>query len=113
MSNSTDKMDVRVAPTQWQNGKRWVKVTLKRSKTFYPSFEDLHRIIQAVCFCEDEKYPDGKGRIMVSDFLRDCTSVNDFAVLARKYNIPIRDGEKVTETNGAKIINAIKSACGI
>ena len=57
MSNSTDKMRVEVVPTNYGDGKQWVKVTLLRSRSFLPSFEDLFRIIQAICFCENEKYP--------------------------------------------------------
>ncbi len=101
MTNSTDKMKVMVTNTPY--GKRWVKVKLKHSKEFYPSFEDLHRIIQAICYCEDEKYPNGEGRDMVQDFLWDCVYEEDYDVLAIRYRIPIREGTNILKTNGAKL----------
>jgi hypothetical protein len=82
-------MDVVVTDTEW--GKLWVKVTLKNSQTFIPSFEDLFRIIQAICYCEDRKYPNGKGREMVEEFLKDCVHETNYAELAEKYEIPIRE----------------------
>ena len=102
MSNSTDKMSVVVKATKWNNGKSWVYVTLKNSQSFYPSFEDLHRIIQAICYCEDEKYPppaEGKG--MIARFLKDAVFEKDYKVLAEKYNIPERNGEEIVNDNGA------------
>ncbi len=95
MSHSRKKMRVtatRNTSKHW-NGKRWVRVDMLNSKTWWPSFEDLHRIIQAICLCEDEKYPHGKGRNLVADFLRDAVSEDDFSRLAEKYRIPNRCGE--------------------
>lgn len=103
-SNSERKM--RVLATRnlpFKVGKRWVKVELKNGGVLIPSFEDLFRIIQAVCFCEDEKYPTGEGRAMVAKFLQDCTSAADFNQLALKYKIPTRCQEKIINPNGAKI----------
>jgi hypothetical protein len=100
MSNSKKKMDVMVGPTKY--GKKWVKITLKTGNMFMPSFEDLYRIVQAVAYCEQEKYPDGRGKSMVADFLRDCVYTPDFETLAKKYKIPVRCGEKVMNDNGAK-----------
>ena len=96
-SNSHGKMKVSVVDSPW--GKRWVKVTLLYSKEFYPSFEDLHRIIRAICYCEDEKYPDGKGRQMVAEFMVDACQESNFEKLAEKYHIPIRRGAKVINAN--------------
>lgn len=101
MSNSKKKMDVVVGETAW--GKKWAKVTLRNSKTFVPSFEDLHRIIQAISYCEDEKYPNGAGRGMVAAFLIDAVYEEDWAELARKYAIPIRCGNIVIESNDGKV----------
>lgn len=96
--NSKDKMDVEVVDTPW--GKDWVRVTLKNGKVFYPSFADLHRIIRAICRCEDKKYPSGKGRKMVAAFLYQACFEDDFEKLAREYEIPVRDSEgKVIKTN--------------
>ena len=100
MSNSKKKMSVVVGPTKY--GKKWVKISLKYSNSFMPSFEDLFRIVQAVAYCEDEKYPNGKGRAMVAEFLRDCVFMKDFEELSKKYKIPTRCGEKVINDNGAK-----------
>ena len=100
MSNSTDKMNVEIVPMPGAD-KPWVKVTLKQYRSFFPSFEDLFRIIQAIGFCENEKYPDGQGEQMVADFLQDAVYEHDWEELARKYNIPIRDGNHVVDTNGA------------
>ena len=58
MSISEDKMDVIVTKNMpWGDDKKWVRVTLKKSRIFVPSFEDLYRIIRAICHCEEEKYP--------------------------------------------------------
>ncbi len=97
MSASHRKMDVvatRSMPAHF-SGKRWVSIRLLRSRRFIPSFEDLHRIIQAICFCEDEKYPQGKGRKMVAEFLTACVAESDFAVLRERFKIPSRhDGDR-------------------
>ena len=103
MSNSRQKMKVVARPFEWMNGKRWVFVELLNGNSFVPSFEDLHRIIQAICHCEDEKYPDGKGRDMVADFLWDSVYIENYTELAEKYSIPIRNGTEIVKTNGAKV----------
>ena len=106
MSNSRKKMDVVVTrDLPFKTTKRWVKVRLKRSREFLPSFEDLHRIVRAIGFCEDEKYPGGKGRRMVAEFLYDAAMTDDFSSLAQKYQIPIRCGDRVVNDNGAKVDN--------
>ena len=71
-------------------GKRWVRVSFASDKGWIPSFRDLHRAIQAISFCEDEKYPGGKGRGMVADFLRDCVFESDWPTLEQRYKIPSR-----------------------
>lgn len=93
MSNSYDKMDVivKVMP-DWDN-KKWVVVTLKKSKRFIPSFEDVYRIVKAICYCEDLKYPNGKGARMVSEFLVDVCNGLDFEELKEKYQIPNRSNQ--------------------
>ena len=101
MSNSRKKMDVVVKPTKF--GKDWAVVTLKNGNSFMPSFEDLHRIIQAIAFCEDRKYPNGAGRIKLAQFLFDCVMEENFINLAKEYNIPIRCGNIVVNSNGAKL----------
>jgi hypothetical protein len=89
--NSKDKMDVTVTNKMpWGNNKKWVRAELKRGRAFIPSFADIYRLIQAICFCEDDKYPNGKGRKMVEEFVRDCVWHADFQELERKYSIPRR-----------------------
>lgn len=59
--------------------------------SWVPSFEDLFRIIQAICHCEDMKYPQGEGRGMVRRFLHDCCEKDaDWEKLRTKYKIPER-----------------------
>jgi hypothetical protein len=91
--SSNDKMDVTVKRMPKWDDKLWVVVTLKRAKRFIPSFEDLYRIVRAICYCEDEKYPSGKGAEMVKEFLSDTCDGTDFDLLRAKYNIPERNGE--------------------
>ena len=99
MSHSRQKMRVvktRHTPAEW-NGKSWARVDLLKSRTFWPSFEDLHRIIQAICECEDEKYPNGKGRQLVAEFLVSACWVREWDTLAKQYKIPNRCGEQGLE----------------
>lgn len=82
--------------------KLWVWVRMKKSRKWIPSFEDVFRIVRAICECEDEKYPNGKGSEMVAEFLVDCckhhpSEVSDEMVwrwLVLKYQIPERGQEK-------------------
>lgn len=75
------------------DGKRWVFVDFRGRAEWVPSFEDLFRIVQAICYCEDEKYPPPlEGRGMVRRFLMDaCDPKADWQTLREKYNIPDRD----------------------
>ena len=84
---SEQKLDVVIDDKM---GKDWVRVTVKNSHSFYPSFEDLYRIIQAISICEDKKYPNGRGRAMVADFLRDAV-FKPWHQLKNKYQIPNRN----------------------
>lgn len=101
MSNSKTKMRVTVTDTPW--GKRWARVQLLKSRTFYPSFEDLHRMIQAISYCEDIKYPNGKGRAMVAEFLTQAVWERDYDKLAVIFKLPKRCGSTVVNSNGAKL----------
>lgn len=106
MSNSKNKMDVLV--TRKYYNKMWAIVRLKRSREFIPSFEDLYRMIQAISYCEDLKYPreNGlKGRQMVAEFLVDAvwTPPERWGELVRKYNIPERCNSEVINDNGANL----------
>lgn len=94
---SEDKLDV-VAKTMPAKGELWVFVRDKRTGAeWVPSFEDLFRIAQAICYCEDEKYPNGRGRAMVADFFVDaCSKGVTFDALAEKYQIPRRQNGRST-----------------
>lgn len=87
---SHEKMKVVVKPQPDYGGKLWAEVTFNWSKKWIPSFEDLHRIIQAIGHCEDVKYPNGKGREMVAEFLNDAVYEPDYERLREKYQIPER-----------------------
>lgn len=72
--------------------KKWVKVFVWGKTKWIPSFQDLYRIISAICFCEDEKYPNGEGRGMVVRFLMDCCNpAMSWEVIKAKYQLPDRE----------------------
>lgn len=85
---SKEKLSVEIKDSPW--GKQWVRVELLKSRVFWPSFEDLFRIVTAICDCEDRKYPGGVGRDMVADFLVDACYCDDFEELRDRYGIPVR-----------------------
>jgi hypothetical protein len=89
---SEDKLSVTKQVMPQFGGKTWVLVRHKNGFAFIPSFGDLYRIVRAICECEDEKYPNGRGRDMVQDFLWDaCNPDNSYDLLALKYKIPLRE----------------------
>lgn len=111
MSNSKRKMRV-VATKNTPWGKRWATVTFhdwdtqEEKARWVPSFEDLHRIVQAIALCEDEKYPPSnglEGRGLVARFLKDAVFESDYSILAAKYKLPVRCGNKIVDTNGADL----------
>ena len=87
-------MDVEIVQMDVPGGKWWVKVTLKKFQSFFPSFEDLHRIIYRIAVLEDKKYPNGQGREMVARFLREACYTKDFEQLKQRYQIPERDSNQ-------------------
>ena len=97
MSISREKLRIDVETVAFNGSapKLWVKVTLLKSgQFFYPSFEDLYRMIRAIAHCEDVKYPDGQGRDMVKRILVDSVYCSDWLYLADKYDIPDRSPEE-------------------
>lgn len=95
----SDKIEVVVRDMPKYN-KRWAEVRFNYGDNrWIPSFQDLFRIIQAICHCEDEKYPNGKGRQMVREFLWDACEAPDhehtlnelWMGLQAEYKIPDRD----------------------
>lgn len=109
--NSIQKLDVGFY--RKEDGSRWVYVDLLKyaqrpnpplHPRLIPSFWDIRRIVLAIGDCEDEKYPPpANGKWQLLNFLRDAMQGMSPADLARKYKIPERDGDEVTNTNGAKI----------
>jgi hypothetical protein len=97
-SNSERKLKVELEYIpKWD--KTWVKVTLlnEKARSFYPSFEDLYRIVTEICRCEDFKYGNlpgvesrAKGSKMVGEFLHDCCLGIPYDELAIKYKLPKR-----------------------
>jgi hypothetical protein len=91
------------------DGSKWIDVALKKygppHPRFIPSFLDLHRIIRAIAYCEDLKYPPPtyQGRYKLAEFLWEAGLVSDFNALADKYQIPERDGDRVIDTHGANV----------
>ena len=86
-------INVTVKPFDKYGGKHWVMVDLGKHSggKWVPSFHDLCRIIKALCYCEDEKYPNGKGREMVKEFLVDCCNpLMEWGELQAQYKIPDR-----------------------
>jgi hypothetical protein len=105
-NNSTRKLGIEVVVKP--DGAKWIDVLLLKygppHPRFRPSFLDLHRILQALAVCEDEKYPwPQRGRHKLADFLRDAVVCRDFNKLAARYNIPERDRDVVVNPNGAKL----------
>jgi len=50
--------------------KQWVKVTFEGYQIWIPKMQDLGEIIRGICYCEDIKYPNGKGgRMLLELFL--------------------------------------------
>jgi len=105
-NNSTRKMGIGFYTKP--DGSTWVYADFIKYGPPYPrwipSFLDLHRIIQAIAECEDRKYPppaQGRGKLVA--FLRDCVWETDFNTIAEYHKIPERDGDRVVNTNGAKL----------
>ena len=104
--NSTTKIAIEFFPKP--DGTRWIYLELLKygppHPRLVPSLRDLHRVIQALAICEDERYPPpARGRAMLVDFLRDAVNCRDWPALARKYKIPEREGDRVVNANGAQL----------
>jgi hypothetical protein len=103
MSNSTDKFTVAIEYLP-EYGKDWVVVRFANGKTRIPSLEDIYRIIVLIYECEDRKYPPPSyGRWDVLNFLADAAKGKSYDELARKYQLPIRQGTTVINSNGANL----------
>lgn len=104
-NNSTRKF--RLEPFIKEDGSPWVRCVWLGGRCevrWIPALRDLHRVLQCMASCEDERYPPpaaGRGRLL--EFLRDAVQKPDWPALARKYHIPDRDGDTVVNANGADL----------
>ena len=84
------RMHIEVIP-KGNNGDLWVEITFMKSRVWRPALEELDAIIRAIGSCEDLKYPNGKGRFYLLDFLQEALwNETPFEVLQNKYQIPVR-----------------------
>ena len=104
-NNSTRKFDLEFYTKP--DGALWVRACFKghaHGVRWTPAFLDLYRIVQAIAVCEDLKYPPpALGREKLVDFLADVVRVCDWSAVARKHQIPERDGDRVVNANGADL----------
>lgn len=111
-NNSTRKLAIEEFVKD--DGTLWIRVLLLKYgeprhgavPQFIPSLLDLYRILQAMAKCEDLKYPKPHqlGRYKLLNFLIDTIkNRDDWATLAKRYQIPERDGDVVINTNGASL----------
>lgn len=88
---SADKFAVTVGPLAGLD-KEWVTVTFADGTRWVPSFEDLFRVLVAIGECEDAKYPNGKGRWMIADFVAAClVKGTTWDAVRDRFKIPRRD----------------------
>lgn len=88
MNNSQSGIEVFVRD---DGEKKWARVVFPSYwKEWVPSFEDLFRIIQGICYCEDVRYPNGRGREMVRDFLNDAVDICGEGILATPQELQAR-----------------------
>lgn len=102
-NNSTRKFGVEFF--RKPDGALWVRCRFCATPTIWiPAFRDLHRVIQAIALCEDDKYPPpAKGRNQLVPFLQDLVRDPQWARIASKYRIPERQRDVVTNANGADL----------
>jgi hypothetical protein len=91
-------MHVELVQTPWGDNKTWVRCEMRKSRVWFPSFEDLFRIIRCISACEDARYKHGRGRDLFAEFLHDAVYSENFGALREKYGIPKRS----LETEGYK-----------
>jgi len=79
--------------------KRWVSVEFPDGTVWVPAFRDYFYQLNLIGWCEDVKYPNGRGRFLVRDFLRDAleplrpgqTLDDRWQELRARYEIPERN----------------------
>jgi hypothetical protein len=90
MSYKTKHWEIKIEQMPQYDNKYWTKIYLLDGE-FIPSFEFLYYLLKGLGFCEDKKYPNGKGRHMITDFVIDALETEQtFRELRNKYQIPKR-----------------------
>jgi len=82
---------IRVRPFPEYDNKEWLEFVFvheEQPMTYVISLRELGGIIRAIGVCEDKKYPNGYGRMMTLEFLKDCLEKKtSFEELARNFQI--------------------------
>ena len=92
----SSKLRIEINPQPQWDGKWWVEVTFLKSRKWIPSDSELGALIRAIGWCEDKKYPNGRGRLMLLDFLQEhLWAETTEEELQNKYQIPIRGNNHV------------------
>ena len=55
----------------------WVRVTFENGTEWLPSFIDMGKILSYIAMCEDNKYPNGKGRHYAKPFYLESIETKD------------------------------------
>lgn len=109
---SRRKFDLAVGPEEILGGKTWVRVTFNRTgQQWIPSLADMHRICDALAFCEELKYPPEEGfagGARIYEFLLESYKAwkdgRRYGDLARQFKIPERKADgTLVKTNGARV----------
>ncbi len=88
--NQNARMHLEIVP-KTTDGDLWLEVTFLRNRRWRPALEELDAIIRAIGACEDRKYPNGRGRLYLLDFLQEALwNETPFETLRQKYQIPIK-----------------------
>lgn len=91
---SNKKIRVNVTRMPEYDNKLWVQVSFLQHTNglWIPSLEDLCRILRAIAYCEDIKYPPPKhrGRYMLIDFLKAAITNPEapYKELANEFMVP-------------------------
>lgn len=79
---------IKIEPIPHYKNKYWVRVYVLNGRLI-PLFEFVYYLLKSIGFCEDKKYPAGKGKHMVTDFATDTLESGlIFEELRNKYRIP-------------------------
>jgi len=75
--------------------KTWVQVIFDNGLIWVPAFDELGKVVNLIGKCEDEKYPSGKGKDLVKEFLEDVIYYDStYEQFCQKHNIPMNYKKK-------------------